>query len=134
MTRGRPFQVANKFGRGRPKGSRNKRSQLAQDLFDQHSPAIMALAISRCKDDGQMLRLLASRIAPRVRDRPVRLGPLRIGTAAELDQTSETVLRQATAGKIGVSEAVDLFSMIETRRRVLVALDLERRLSALEKA
>jgi hypothetical protein len=36
MTRGRPFEPGNKFGRGRPKGSRNKRTAEAQALFDEY--------------------------------------------------------------------------------------------------
>ena len=40
--RGRPFQPGNRFGRWRPKGSPNKKTLLAQQLFEDHSPAIMA--------------------------------------------------------------------------------------------
>src|SRR5260370_17933086 len=34
MKRGRPFEPGNKFGHGRPGGSKNKRTQLAQKLFE----------------------------------------------------------------------------------------------------
>ena len=63
MTRGRPFEPGNKFGRGRPKGSPNKKTK-----------------------------------------------------------------------QISLSDAQEIFEMIENRRRVLVAQDLEGRLSALENA
>jgi hypothetical protein len=46
MTRGRPFEPGNQFGRGRPKGSPNKKAHLAQKIFDHNAPAIMALAIN----------------------------------------------------------------------------------------
>jgi len=132
MTRGRPFEPGNKFGRGRPKGSPNKKTQQAQKLFDENAPAIMALAINHCREDPQMLRMLASHIVPRQRDVPVKIGRLPTKTYADLDQASEMTLRKATSGKISLSEARDLSTMIETRRRVLETQDLGRRVSTLE--
>lgn len=134
ITRGRPFQPGNTFGRGRPKGSRNARTQLAQKLFEDHSASIMALAINRSRDDPQMLRMLASRIVPRQRDLPIKVGRLPMNTLEDLDRASAETLKRATSGKISLSEALDLSTMIETRRRVLETQDLNRRLSALENA
>src|SRR5205085_11160757 len=34
--RGRPFQPGNKYGRGRPRGSRNKLARVCQDTLDSH--------------------------------------------------------------------------------------------------
>jgi hypothetical protein len=31
---GRPFQPGNRFGRGRPKGSRNKKTLLSHEILD----------------------------------------------------------------------------------------------------
>ena len=132
--RGRPFEPGNKFGHGRPKGSPNKKSQRAQKIFEENSTAIIALAINRCREDPQMLRMLASHIVPRQRDLPVNIGRLPMRTLEDLDRASETTLKKATSGKISVSEGRDISSMIEIRRSVLVAQGLERRLSALENA
>ena len=132
MKRGRPFEPGNKFGRGRPKGSPNKKTQLAQKMFDDHSAAIMALAINASREDRQMLRMLAGHIVPRRKDLPVKLGKLALTTFRDLDRASEAILHKAGSGKISVAEAVDLFHMIETRRRVLRAMELEERISALE--
>jgi len=132
MTRGRPFQRGNKFGRGRPKGTPNKKTALAQKLFQEHSPNIMALAISRCRDDPQMLRMLASQLVPKRRGSPVNIGRLELTTLEDLNRASATVFEKASSGKIGMSEALDFCTMIEGRRRVLETQDLERRLSALE--
>ena len=41
MKRGRPFEPGNHFGRGRPKGSRNKRSLVANELLIEHGEAIV---------------------------------------------------------------------------------------------
>jgi hypothetical protein len=45
MKRGRPFEAGNKFGGGRPRGSRNKRSLLAQQLLDSHGEAVVGRAL-----------------------------------------------------------------------------------------
>jgi len=134
MKRGRPFEPGNKFGRGRPRGSKNKRTQLAQKLFEDHSAAIMALAINASRQDRQMLRMLASRIAPRPRNVPVKVGSLPIGTLEDLDQASTAILKKALSGQISWSEAAEACGAIETRRSVLVSPTLEGRVSALENA
>jgi hypothetical protein len=130
--RGRPFQPGNSFSRGRPKGSRNKKTLLALKLFEEHSAALMALAINRSRQDPQMLRTFLGRLLPRARDLPVQLGRLPLGTLADLNRASEKTLHQALAGKISTSEAGDISRMIEDRRRVLETQHLERRIARLE--
>ena len=132
MTRGRPFEPGNKIGRGRPKGSRNKRSREAQQLFEKHSAAIMALAINSCREDPQMLRMMARQIIPRQKGLPVKIGRLAMSTLEDLDRASEAILKKATSGDIVLSDAQEIVDMIEHRRRVLETQDLERRLRALE--
>jgi hypothetical protein len=132
MSRGRPFERGNKCSRGRPKGSPNKKTPQAQELFEQNSAAIMALAINSSRKDPQMLRMLVSRIVARPRELPVKSGRLRTNTLQDLDRASELTFQKATSGKLSLSVARDICTMIENRRRVLVAQDLERRLNALE--
>ena len=132
MTRGRPFEPGNKSGRGRPKGSPNKKTQQAQKLFEENSPAIMALAINRSREDPHMLRMLASHVVPQRRGLPVNLGRLPMDTFEDLDRASAATLKKATCGKLGLDEALDICNLIEGRRRVLESQNLERRLSALE--
>ena len=132
MTRGRPFEPGNKFGSGRPKGSPNKKIQQAQKIYEDNAPALMALAINKSREDRQILRMLASRSVPRQKELPVKIGRLPMRTLEDLDRASEVTLEKATSGKIALSDAQEIFEMIEKRRRVLETRDMERRLSALE--
>ena len=134
MKRGRPFEPGNKFGRGRPPGSRNKRTLLAQKIFQDNSAALMGLAIMNAREDRQLLRLLVSSIVPRRRELPVKVGSLTLNTLEDLDRTSEAIFRKASAGKIRWSEAAEVSAVIETRRRLLETRELERRVSTLESA
>lgn len=65
-TRGRPFEPGNKFGRGRPRGSRNKTSAAVQELLNSHAEAIVRKAILLALKDGQpaMIRALLDRVVP----------------------------------------------------------------------
>ena len=130
MSRGRPFERGNKCGQGRPKGTPNKKTLEAQALFERNSAAIMALAINSSREDRQMLRMLASRIVARMRESPVPIGRLPMSTLADLDRASEVTLQHATAGKLGLSEAREVCKMIDISCRVLVAQELERRLTS----
>jgi hypothetical protein len=94
----------------------------------------MALAINTSREDRQMLRMLASRIAPRQRNVPVKMGSLPIGTLEDLDQASTAILKKALSGVISWSEAAEACAVIETRRSVLVSQTLERRVRVLENA
>ena len=132
MKRGRPFESGNKFGCGRPQGSPNKKKLLAQKIFDDNAPAIMALAINTARDDRQMLRTLISQVGRRMGDRPVRLGRILMKTIQDLDQASVTILNKVVAGKLSIGEGTDLFAMIEIRRHVLTDVGLDARIRALE--
>lgn len=132
MSRGRPFQPGNKLGRGRPKGSRNKVTHEAQKLFDKHAAAIIALAINKSRENAPILRMLASRIVPQQREAPLKLGNLATKTLEDLDLVSEILLEKAISGKIAPSDAQEISTMLENRRRVIETRDLNRRIKALE--
>jgi len=135
MKRGRPFEAGNKFGGGRPRGSRNKRSLLAQQLLDSHAESVVRKAlVDAMKGDAQLLRTFLGYILPRRRDAPLKTGPLPVHTAEELAQSSEAVLQGAASGQITLQEAHALSALMEGRRRVLETRDLEARLRALEDA
>ena len=48
--RGAPFQPGNTFGRGRPKGSRNKSTQAALGLLEKHHESLMAKQLKAAHD------------------------------------------------------------------------------------
>jgi hypothetical protein len=135
MKRGRPFEAGNKFGGGRPRGSRNKRSLLAQQLLDSHGEAVVGRALVMAgKGDVPMLRALLPYVVSRRRDAPVNMGPLPVHTAEDLAQSSEVVMQRAASGKITLQEAQDLSALIEGRRLVIVTRDIDGRLRVLEDA
>src|SRR6476469_6230391 len=69
-TRGRPFQQGNP---GRPVGSRNKRTLLAEQILGEDVEAV-ARAVSNAAQNGDMqaAKIILDRLAPIRRGRPVQ--------------------------------------------------------------
>ena len=133
MPRGRPFQPGNNLGRGRPKGSRNRKSLLAEELLESHAEAVVnqALALAE-KGNTQVLRILLGHILSRRREVPLKTGPLPMSTVAELSQASEKLMNKVTSGQIGLSDAKGIAGLLEQRRHILETEDLEKRVRAIE--
>jgi len=133
QVRGRPFQPGNSFGRGRPKGSQNKATLLAQQLLQEHAkPVMRKCLVEALKGDRNASRLCVERILPACRDRSIQLPRLPIGTAADLDTSTQRVVRAIADGKITTNEGETVANILEGRRRILETRDLDSRLKALE--
>jgi hypothetical protein len=133
-TRGRPFERGNKFGRGRPRGSRNKMAIAAQELINSHSDSIVRTAILTAVRDKRvaMLRALLDRILPVRREAPVNIGSLPTATISDVSKSSEALVKKATSGKLTITEAQGIADLLEGRRKVIETEDLALRLAALE--
>lgn len=133
MPVGLPFQPGNRFGRGRPRGSRNKRTMLAQELLDSHAEAVMRQAlVLALKGDPQFIRILLGHILPRRKDLPLETGPLPMGSAAELSQSWEKLMKKLTSGQISLSDASGIADLLDRRRHVIETEDHEKRIRVLE--
>jgi predicted ArsR family transcriptional regulator len=121
-TRGRPFAEGNS---GRPRGSRNKSTQMAAALEDE-APALLRKAIEIARDDGDkdMLKFLLGRVLPK--ERPIRWAP---PTDADTKACHERIAEVLATGEITVSEAVALTNLVESRARSLANHDLLERWS-----
>jgi hypothetical protein len=132
MPRGRPFPPGNHCGRGRPLGSRNKKTVLAQ-LLDSHAEALVRKALALADEgDSQMLRFLLGRILPPTENAPPQTGPLPMGSAAELTQSSQKLLQKVTSGEVNLRDASGITDLMEHHRHYLETENLEIRVRALE--
>jgi len=133
-TRGRPFEPGNKFGRGRPRGSRNKTTMAAQALLFSHADAIMRTAIMMMVKDKDpiMLRAGLDRILPVSKEMRVNIGPLRTATISDVSKSSEAVVKKAASGKLTITEAQGFADLLEGRRKVIETEELSLRIAALE--
>jgi hypothetical protein len=133
MQRGRPFEPGNKFGRGRPRGSRNKRTLLLEELLAGHTDALLRKAlVMALQGDGPILRTLLGRILPHCKDGPVRVGTLRTGSSQEIAASCDQILKKVSNGTLTLAEGQECVKLLQGRLDMALLTDMESRLRALE--
>jgi hypothetical protein len=133
--RGRPFELG-KSGNpsGRPKGSRNKTTLAVEALLDGESEAITRKLLEKALEgDMTALRLCLERLLSPRRDRPVAFDLPPIETTADALSASSSVLAACADGVLSPGEAAQVMESISTHVRMLEAVEIEARVSALEK-
>ena len=132
--RGRPFQPGNQYGRGRPKGSRNKSTLAAQQILEQYSEPIMRKCIAQALNgDVRALKLCIERVTPVRRNGLVKLDLPAIETAKDLGAVTQKTLAAVKSGKITPIEGESVVNIVERYRRVIETVELSDRLDQLER-
>jgi hypothetical protein len=133
---GRPFQPGNKFGKGRPAGSRNKATIALEELLDGEGEAVTRKLIELALAGSETaLRISMERLVPPRRERLVRLRlPSDVTTPKGISTTAAALLRAAARGEITAGEAVQLANVLEVRRKAIETQELESRIVDLERA
>jgi hypothetical protein len=131
--RGRPFQPGNKYGRGRPPGSRNKVARVCQDTLDSHAEPLTKKCLHMAfLGNTTAMRLCMERLMPARRHRTLQFKMPSIKTIADLTTASESVLSGVARGQLTPAEGQAVSLMLEGRRRMLETQELDQRISALE--
>jgi hypothetical protein len=130
---GVPFQPGNRFGRGRPKGSRNKSTLTAQGIFAQHADSIVRKCIADAMrgNERAMDRCIERVMAPQ-KESLVKLKIPSITTISGATDALSTLLQASAAGKLTPADAVKLADIVEERCRIMATVEHENRLQALE--
>ena len=133
MSRGKPFEPGNSFGRGRPKGSRNKSTAAALALLGEHAEALMKKCIFEAlKGNMIAMRLCIERILPALQEGTIKfkIGPTR--TSEEVGQAQDTILKEVSKGRIVPEQGAIVVSILEGKRKVLETTGVEERVRAVE--
>jgi hypothetical protein len=132
MPRGRPFKPGNKSGRGRPKGSCNKQSAL-QALLEIHGPAIFNKGLELVNAGSErMICYLLDYVLTKPRELLIDIGPLPMGTAEELSESSKKLMKITTEGEISLGQASAVSGLMDKRRQIIHLEEHERLLQDLE--
>jgi hypothetical protein len=131
--RGRPFQPGNKCGRGRPRGSRNKRTIEWQDMLSEHGEALVKkCVVMALQGDRAALRLCMDRLVPPCKESPAEFPLPSITTVAELMQAQAALVQGFSHGELTGSHAGTMSELLENYRHSLETEQIEARLQALE--
>jgi len=133
--RGKPFQPGNKFGKGRPKGSRNKTALLSQKLLEEHAESITRRCIQQAlRGHTVALKLCMERVAPAQGERRVRMKLPSVATAQGVDIAEERIVQLIVSGDISPHQGGQMIEILEKRRKAIETANLAPRLEDLEEA
>jgi hypothetical protein len=132
--RGRPFPKGRSGNpAGRAPGSRNHATTAAESLLEGEAEALTRRAIELALEgDTTALRLCLERIMPQRRSRAVVFPLPPIKRAEDLAGAIGSILQEVAGGRIRLDEGAALVGMLESKRRAIETIDLEKRLRALE--
>lgn len=127
---GRDGQFA-KGNPGRPRGSKNRTTLVAEALLRGEETELVWKAIELAKDgDGPMLKFLLDRILPRERSIQIELPA--INTAAHAVIALQSVIVAVGSGQITPAEGASVTSMLADFARAKNVAELEERLESVE--
>jgi hypothetical protein len=131
---GRPFPKGRSGNpAGRPPGSRNRATLAAEVLLEGEAEALTRRAIDLALEgDTTALRLCLERIVPQRRSRPVAFDLPPIDRVEDLAGAIRSVLQEVARGRLLLDEGATLVGMMESTRRAVETVDLEKRLRLLE--
>ena len=118
---------------GRARGSRNKRTLLAEHLLDGDTEAIVRTMIARAKEgDMAAVRLCVDRICPRLTDRPAGFELPPLASAADAPPAMAAIAQALADGDLTAAEAADLGKFVASFVHAVEKADIEKRLEGLE--
>jgi len=133
--RGKPFEKGNRANpNGRPQGSRNKATILAQNLLDGETEELVRKCVEMAlAGDGTAMRICIERLIPPRKDRPVNIDLPRMSCVDDTVRAMAVISSGVAGGEITPSEGQILSGMVENYRKAIEATELEQRIGELEK-
>ena len=118
---------------GRQPGCRNRATVAAEALLEGEAQALTRKAIELALEgDTTALRLCLERIVPQRRSRTVAFDTPRIDRVEDLARAIGSIFQEVAGGGLRLDEGTALVGMLESKRRAMETVDLEKRLRALE--
>jgi hypothetical protein len=118
---------------GRRPGSRNRATLAAESLLEGEAQALTRKAIELALEgDTTALRLCLERIVPQRKSRVVAFDLPRIDRVEDLAGAIGSIFQEVAGGRLRLDEGATLVGMLESKRRAMETIDLEKRLRALE--
>lgn len=120
---------------GKPKGTKNRRTILAEKLLASIDvPGILArMEKDALKGDKAAARLILERTIPLRRGCPIAIKLPEIHTAADCVAAMSVVMAKLASGTVSTIEASELANVIDAARKAIELNDVERRLAELER-
>jgi uncharacterized protein DUF5681 len=133
--RGRPFQPGQSGNlNGRPKGSANQATILAQQLLEGEVEQVTRSMIERAKQgDSAAQRLFFERVVPARRSRAIHFDlPSELNSPADVLKASKDVNAACSRGELLTCEAAEVLSLLSAHAGLIASCDLKQQLEDLK--
>jgi hypothetical protein len=118
---------------GRPKGSLNKATLAIKNMFDGEAEEVGRKAIEMAKNgDMQAIKLIIERIIAPRKENLINFDFSEIESGNTLIQAGNSIMLATSQGQITISEAKELFSILDSMRKNIEIESVEKRLSEIE--
>lgn len=133
MKRGKPFEIGNKLGKGRPPGSPNKLTNEARKLLDEHKvPLIRKCIAAGLQGDMKAMNMCLDRLVPLRRQPTPNLKLPRLETSEDIAQAYSRIMRAIAKGDCPSAEGQVLADILKAKLDMITLKSVEARLSELE--
>jgi Family of unknown function (DUF5681) len=130
--RGRPFQPGNP---GRPPGSKNKITQMVEQLAEAHAEQIFKKVVELAlAGDVSCLRMMLDRLYPPRKGQPVNVVMPPINTSQDVLRAIASIWTAIREGHLTPDEASALSVVIDRSIPAIELHDITKRIAALEEA
>ena len=118
---------------GKPKGAINHATRLVMGLMESGAADVAKVIIDAAKGgDLAAAKMVLERLAPPMRERPIRIGLPATVSAQGCSEAQDAILQAVGAGDLLPGEGATLAGIIENRRKAIETVELEQRITALE--
>jgi hypothetical protein len=120
------FVSGNKYGQGRPKGSRNRASLMAANMLDNEVEGLTRKLIELAlKGDLTALRLCFERLLPPSKERCIVFDLPEINTVQDVARARASILSSLSTGEIVANEAQVLCTLIDQQYEIVMKKNRE---------
>jgi Family of unknown function (DUF5681) len=107
---------------GRPPGARNRKTLIAEAVFEAHAEQIAAHAVERAlMGDNAALRLCIGVLLPRATERPVPFPLPAITGAKDVEQAAVSIAAAVGTGELTPREALELLRVVDRSVKIIEA-------------
>ncbi|MGA3077815.1 MAG: hypothetical protein ABSG56_29565 [Bryobacteraceae bacterium] len=132
--RGKPFELGNHSGKGRPPGSGNKSNLALEEMFD-GKREILTRKMFELAQEGRpwALKFCMERIFARLPEKPMNLQLPKIHTREDLVQAYQEVVQAAAEGRMTSEQAERMTTVLVSGQKFIENDELSLEVQALKK-
>ena len=132
------FKPGHKPTGGRPKGSRNMRTEIYEGIVRGHDEALVKTLISEAGNARNMgaMRILMDRMWPvrPFKEEPVEFALPKLDDSGDVLKAGQRLMASAARGEMAIGDAERIMGLLNGLRAMIETVDLAKRVDAMQEA